>query len=220
MVDAAMLSEIPLLQGVGAEELLQLASVLRAKTVNKGTYIFCVNEPGSSMMFVLEGTVKVTLDSDDGKEIILAHMGPGDFFGEIALLTGEERSANVVAASECKLLILTEADFRQHLLANSGLALAMLRALALRLRAASAKIGDLALYDVYRRVARTLKSMGTPSELNGAKVYVIEDRPTHQELASMVGTSREMVTRALKGLEEDHCIEIDQRRIILRKVPI
>lgn len=219
MASPEMLKTVPLLNELPAEELGRLSQVLKEKHVPKGTYIFYADEPGTSMMFVIEGLVHVTLDSHDGKEVILAQLGEGDFFGEIALLTGEERSANVVAAVDCRLLLLSDTDFKQHLLANTGLALAMLKAMAFRLRAASEKIGDLALYDVYRRVARTLRSLGTPKEKDGQRIYLIEERPTHQELAAMVGTSREMVTRALKGLEEDGCIIVDQRRIELKKIP-
>jgi CRP/FNR family cyclic AMP-dependent transcriptional regulator len=103
---------------------------------------------------------------------------------------------------------------------NPGLSFALMKELALRLRAASAKIGDLALYDVYRRVARTLKSMAKPEIENDEEALVIDERPTHQELANMVGTSREMVTRALKGLEEDGCITVESKRIKVIKMPI
>ncbi len=219
MISQELLRTIPLLNQLDSRELAELGSRLRERLAPKGTYIVYVDDPGSSLMFVTDGVVKITLDSGDGKEVILAQLGAGDFFGEIALLTGEERSANVIAATDCRLLVLAEEDFQKHVLDNSGLAVAMLKALAFRLKAASAKIGDLALYDVHRRVCRTLKSLGSPQEREGNTVFVIDERPTHQELASMVGTSREMVTRALKGLEEDGDIVVDQKRITVLKLP-
>lgn len=96
--------------------------------------------------------------------------------------------------------MLSESEFETQLREIPGFAFAMLEALAERLRAATAKIGHLALYDVYERVAKTLITLATQGEINGQLLWVVEKRPTHQELAAMVGTSREMVTRALKGL--------------------
>lgn len=220
MISESRLREIPLLSDLDSSELEKLRSVMRDRRTPKGSYIVYADDPGPNLIFIASGKVKITLVSDEGKEIVLAHLGKGEFFGEIALLTGEDRSANVVALTDCELFHLSKEDFYQHILNNTGLALAMLKELAIRLRQASSKIGDLALFDVYRRVARTLRSIARGEEIEGETVYVIDERPTHQELASMVGTSREMVTRALKGLEEDGCITLVGKRVELRKLPI
>ena len=211
------LRDISLLSELEGPELESLRAVLREKRVPKGSFIVYADDPAPSLLFLAEGKVKITLISDEGKEIVLAQLEDGDFFGEMALLTGADRSANVIAQTDCKLFVLAERDFKEHILRSSGLALAMMRELATRLRRASEKIGDLALYDVYRRVARTLKSL-SKEELDESS-RVISERPTHQELASMVGTSREMVTRALKGLEEDGCIVIQGKRIVIHSLP-
>ncbi len=214
------LREIPLLNDLDEVEILKLSALVKERRSPKGSYIVYVQDPGPSIMFLVQGKAKVTLNSSDGKEIVLYNLTKGDFFGEIAVLTGEDRSANVVATSDCKLLVLDSADFKRHVNENPGLSFALMKELALRLRAASAKIGDLALYDVYRRVARTLKSMAKPEVEGDEEALVIDERPTHQELANMVGTSREMVTRALKGLEEDGCITVESKRIKVIKMPI
>lgn len=220
MITPTELRKIPLLSELDEAEIANLCAVFKERRAPKGSYIVYAEDPGPSMMFIADGKVKVNLMSNDGKEVVLANMEEGEFFGEIALLTGTDRSANVVALSECRLFVLNEDDFNQHLSRFTGLARGMLKELAFRLRNASSKIGDLALYDVYRRVARTLKSMGTAQTVDGKEVFVIEDRPTHQELAAMTGTSREMVTRALKGLEEDRCIVINGKRIEVYKLPL
>jgi CRP-like cAMP-binding protein len=214
------LRRIPLLSNLSDEELVSLAAMLARRRAPKGSFIVYADDPGPSLMFLLRGKVKITLGSDDGKEAVLANLEDGDFFGELALLTGEDRSANVVALGDCELLVLSKEDFHQHLMKNNGLVFAMARELALRLRSASNRIGDLALYDVYRRVARTLKSLGTQAEGQEPPIFVIEDRPTHQELANMVGTSREMVTRAMKDLEEEGCIVVEGKRIEVRRIPL
>lgn len=218
MISENELRKISILEGLTSEELGRIGGALQVRKVQRGSFILYAEDPGPSLMFIASGEVKITLLSDDGKEVVLALMQSGDFFGEIALLTGRNRSANVVAASDCELYVLSESEFETQLRENSGFALAMLKALAERLRAATAKIGHLALYDVYERVAKTLITLATPVEIDGKTVPVIEKRPTHQELAAMVGTSREMVTRALKGLEEDEFIRVDGKRLeILRQ---
>ena len=219
MVTEEQLREIPLLSNIDSAELNVLATLLDERDFRDGNYIVREADPSPNLYFIAAGKVKVTLLSPEGKEIVVAHLGPGDFFGEIGLLLGEDRSANVVAQTDCKLLILTDESFTQHLLKATGLALAMLKEMAHRLRSATDKIGDLALYDVYRRVARTLKHMGEVTIEDGHEIFVIDNRPTHQELANNVGTSREMVTRALKGLEEDGCIATEGKTIILKKLP-
>ncbi len=220
MIAEQLLRKITILSGLDSAELVQLGSVLKERRAPKGSFIVCADDPGPSLMFISEGSVKINLVSQDGKEIVLAYLEEGDFFGEIALLTGEDRSANVIAIEDCRLFVLSAEDFKTHIMKSFGLSFAIMRELAERLRGASSKIGDLALFDVYRRVARSLKSLGTPATEGDSTVYVIDKRPTHQELASIVGTSREMVTRALKGLEEDGCIVMDGKQIIVRKLPL
>lgn len=220
MITVSELQKIPLLSQLPEAELQQLSNVLRDKRSPKGSYIVSHEDEGpKSVMFIAEGKVKVNLLSRDGKEVVVATLHDGDFFGEIAVLTNDGRSANVVAVTECRIFVLQKDDFEEHLQRHPGLARVMLTEMAMRLRQATSKIGDLALYDVYRRVARTLRSIGRVEQRDGKDVYIIEERPTHQELASLAGTSREMVTRALKGLEEDRCIILQGKRLELLKMP-
>ncbi len=220
MIPEHQLRQIALFDELDSAELLRLGAVMQERRVPKGSYIVYEGDPGPSMMFLFEGKAKVNLVSNEGKEIVLAMYEPGDFFGEISVLTGEDRSANVVALSDCKLFALPGEEFKMHISGENGLAACVMKQMALRLRASSAKIGDLVLFDVYRRVARTLKSLARPKTVDGEERLVIEERPTHQELANIVGTSREMVTRALKGLEEDECIFVDNKQIEFRKLPL
>lgn len=214
------LREIPIFACLESEEVSALAQILQERRVSKNSVIMCASDPGSSIMFILKGKTRVALSSSEGKEIVLSYLNQGEFFGEIAVLTGADRSADVIALTDCEVLVLQKDDFESHIQNHSGLVLGMMTELAERLRAASAKIADLALYDVYRRISRTLNSIAENQEINGEVRLVIEQRPTHQELAAMTGTSREMVTRALKGLEEDGCISIEEKKIIIHKKPI
>jgi len=219
MANLSEIRTIPLLAGLSDGELEKLSPLLIERSAAKGSYIVYKDEPARSIFFVLSGEVKINLVSPEGKEIVLAFLKAGEFFGELAILTGEERSANVVATTDCRLLALSENDFKANVLGIPGFALAMMASLAERLSEATIKIGDLALFDVYRRVARSLKSLGEKLETDQGIIYRIAQRPTHQELASIVGTSRGMVTRALKGLEEDGCILVEGKEIRLVKLP-
>lgn len=219
-MDIQTLQRIPLLETLSTEELAQLNEIVVTKHAEKGSYVLHADDPGACLMFVLEGSLKVTLTSNEGKEVMLALLEEGEFFGEISVLTGEDRSANVVALNKATLLVLHQADFEKHIDKFTGLSRALLRALALRLKAASEKIGDLTLLDVYRRVARTLKNLSKPTEDGDTRTFVITERPTHQNLAALTGTSREMVTRALKGLEEDGHIEVEGKKITIFSMPI
>jgi len=135
----------------------------------------------------------------------------GDFFGEISLLTGSSRSADVVAVEDCMVLILSAEDFDYLSKQNSGFTRALLVDLARRVAAASTRISALALLDVYLRVLSSLTAMAKPSAKRGD--LIVDPRPTHRDLAAMVGSSREMVTRALSRLEEEGHIRVDGEQV-------
>jgi CRP-like cAMP-binding protein len=217
MVPAAELRAIPLLSELGDGELEHIASACRSQKIAKGSFIVHVDDPGPSLFFLIEGEAKATLMSEQGKEIVLAYLAQGDFFGELALLTGEDRSANVVALSDSVVVSLPAEDFHRQIRENAGFAAAILRELAVRLRSATTKIGELALYDVTQRVTKTLQSMSSAEEKDGRQIWVISKRPTHQELAAVVGTSREMITRALRALEDEGLIVNEGRRIEIHR---
>lgn len=215
MASTEQLKQISILAPLEQDELESLAPLLGKREFKKKNHIITKDDDSKNLMFLLEGKAKVTISSIEGKEVILAYLSPGDFFGELALLTGEDRSADVVAMNSCSVLFLSEADFRKHSNKFQGLNLAIMKELALRLRTATAKIADLALYDVYQRSLSALKSLAEEKEVEGERILIIQDRPKHQELASMIGTSREMVTRALKSLEEDGLIEMDGKKVTI-----
>ncbi|MCB0329641.1 MAG: Crp/Fnr family transcriptional regulator [Bdellovibrionales bacterium] len=202
------------------EELQALDQILTERHAAKGETIIRADDSSDSMMFLLKGKLRVSLTGSDGKEFVIMHLDQGEFVGEISLLTGEDRSADVGAIEDCTLLVLSRENFMAHTKRHTGLSQALLRELALRLRKTSLKLGELALLDVYRRVATTLRGIAVIDEAAERKVYVVDHRPTHQELSAMVGTSREMVTRALKGLEEDGHIKIEGKRIELYSLPL
>jgi CRP/FNR family cyclic AMP-dependent transcriptional regulator len=152
------------------------------------------------------------ISDDEGREVILAILGPNEFFGEMGLIDDHPRSASVVAIEPCELLTLSKRDFKKCLQDNFEMAMTVMRGLVKRLREADQKIGSLALMDVYGRVARLLLEM---SEIvDGQKV--VTKKLAKQDIAKMIGASREMVSRVMKDLQAAGSIEVRAGLIFLK----
>jgi CRP/FNR family cyclic AMP-dependent transcriptional regulator len=169
-------------------------------------------DPVDSLYIVISGRLKVMMGEADGKETILSILGPGEFFGEMGLIDDNPRSATVRAIEPCELLAVSKGAFRKCLAENLALAMAVMRVLVRRLREADRKIGSLAMLDVYGRVARLLLDMS--ETVNGQKV--VTKRITKQDIAKMVGASREMVSKVMKDLQTSGYIEMQGSSIVLR----
>ena len=186
---------------------------------NKGKFIITANSESDSLSFLISGKVKVCTSDKSGKEAIVALLGPGECIGELSLITGDKRSADVIAISDCQLLEIPKSKFMAHAKKHAGLSILLLERLAKRLQNATKRITDLALYDVSHRLTRILTEIGKALPDTADGMYVVNDRPTHQELASMVGATREVVTRALKHLEDEGYILVETDRVIIYSLP-
>lgn len=189
------LKAIPLFRHLGEEELLALAGLLRERVLAKGTVIVTQGDPGDTLFLIADGQVKVAVFGEDGREVILSVLTEGRFFGEMALLDDEPRSAHVIAMTDASLWQLRRDDFRSRLRASPDLAIAMLRELSRRLRRADETIASLALLDVNGRIAHLL--LGMAREEGGNR---ITRKMTHATIAQMVGASRETVSRTMRSL--------------------
>jgi CRP/FNR family cyclic AMP-dependent transcriptional regulator len=207
------IKKIPLFKDLTDTNRETLISSLILREYKKGSAILQSSDSSKDIMFVADGTVDVKLVGPNGREVIVARLNTGEFFGEIALLTGSSRTADVNTVEDTMILILRASDFESLLNNIPGLSHSLLVHLANRVAAASNRIADLALYDVYYRVYRTLKSLAK-KDAKSNELKILE-RPTHKELASMVGTSREMVTRALTKLQEDGVILLDDKQVTI-----
>lgn len=203
--------KIPIFSAFSESEKEKLVDTLLLREYKKGTSILVSSEEGRDIMFIADGTVDIKRIGPNGREVIVARLSTGEFFGEIALLTGSSRTADVTAVDDSMILILRAGDFESLLTSVPGLSKALLVHLAHRVAAASTRIADLALFDVYYRVFRALSSLAKKDPKSGD--LIVQERPTHKELASMVGTSREMVTRALTKLQDDEILEIDDKQV-------
>ncbi|HEX5365028.1 MAG TPA: cyclic nucleotide-binding domain-containing protein [Gallionella sp.] len=177
----------------------------------KNKLIIDDGDHSSSAYIINSGKVKVFLSDDQGKEIVLCFLEAGEYFGEMALIDKEERSAAVMTMEDTELTEISQASFRECLKAHPELAERIMLGLVTRLREANKKISSLALEDVHERVANMLIDLAVKH--NGQ--LVIDDKPTHQHIANIVGASREMITRILKNMSADGHIEITGKQIII-----
>lgn len=208
---ATTLQAIPLFAHLTDEELARMGELTRQRKHPKGSVILFEDDPGDALYVVIEGQVKVVLIGEDGREVILATLADGDFFGEMSLIDDKPRSAHVIAMETSNLLVLRRDDFQRCLEDNPRIALGLLRALTKRLRLADSKIGGLVLLDVTGRVARLLLEMA--DENDGV---VISRKVTHHQIAQMIGSSRETVSRTMRTLIDENLIEVAGKTITVR----
>ena len=208
---ATTLQAIPLFAHLTDEELARMGELTRQRKHPKGSVILFEDDPGDALYVVIEGQVKVVLSGEDGREVIMATLADGDFFGEMSLIDDEPRSAHVIAMENSNLLVLRRDDFQRCLENNPRIALGLLRALTKRLRLADSKIGGLVLLDVTGRVARLLLEMA--DENDGV---VISRKVTHHQIAQMIGSSRETVSRTMRTLIDENLIEVAGKTITVR----
>src|SRR5574341_1467282 len=210
-ISSAVLRSVPLFASFSEEPLRMLATVVTRRSVTRGSIIMAAGDPTDSLYIVLSGRLKVMMSDADGKEVILTILGPGEFFGEMGLIDDSPRSASVVAIEPCELLSIAKRDFKRCLEQNFEMAMAVMRGLVKRLREADRKIGSLALLDVYGRVARLLLDMA--ETVDGQKM--VTKRLPKQDIAKMIGASREMVSRVMKDLQTGGYIEMRGSTIVL-----
>ena len=211
-VSTAVLKAVPLFSSFPDEQLRMLAGVVTRKSLARSSTVMASGDATDSLYIVLSGRLKVLMSDADGKEVILSILGPGEFFGEMGLIDDSPRSASVVSIEPCELLAIAKRDFKKCLAENFDMSMAVMRGLVRRLREADRKIGSLALLDVYGRVARLLLDMAETVE--GEKV--VTKRLPKQDIAKMIGASREMVSRVMKDLQMGGYIEVRGSNIVLR----
>ena len=211
-VSTAVLKAVPLFASFPEDQLRMLTTVVTRRSAPRSTTIMAGGDATDSLYIILSGRLKVMMSDAEGKEVILSILAPGEFFGEMGLIDDEPRSASVVTIEACELLSLAKRDFRKSLAENFEMAMAVMRGLVRRLREADRKIGSLALLDVYGRVARLLLDMA--ENVNGEKI--VTKRLPKQDIAKMIGASREMVSRVMKDLQMGGYIEVRGSAIVLR----
>lgn len=214
LIDCSVLARVPLFGGLSSEELQLVASAAVRRRQSRGSVIFFEREPGDALYIIEEGQVRIYRVAEDGREKTLALLSEGDFFGEMALIDDEPRSAIAEATEPTVLLAIHKRDVHNLIHANPSIALSMIKGLSRRLRETNRQLMDAVFLDVRGRLLRLLLELdgrhGKPHD--GGRL--IDIRLTHQELANMVGTSRESVTRVLTELQDVGALGYAQRHMM------
>ncbi len=206
-----LLKSVPLFSSLTDEQVRVLQPCIQQRSYPRSSFILRAGEETDALYIIVSGRVKILIPDAQGREVILAVMGPNEFFGEMGLLDDQSRSASVETLEACQMLRFPKSAFIACLKDNFDLAMIIIRSLVKRLRDADRKIESLALIDVYGRVARLL--LDQAEEVDG--MWIVRSAPPKQEIARMIGASREMVSRVVKDLQQRGYILAEKRKVFL-----
>ncbi len=216
--DESLLALLPLFDQLQPEELKELFKRLKRRIYKTGETIFHKDDTGTTMYIIAEGSVKISVPSETGAELILSFLGRGDSFGELSLFDGKPRSATVTCVIPTEVYVLFRDDFIDYVDKYPRLALNVITSLSQRLRRTDNLVEDVVFLDIPARLAKKLLELSTtygkPKE-NG--VVEIDLRLTQLDIANMLGTTRESINRQLVVFTERGFISIDRQRITLLK---
>ena len=218
-----LLKRVPIFSALSTHQMTQLADAVTKRRVKRGELIVEQGKKSNALFVILSGRARVVMTDRRSKEVIVAVLQVGDYVGEISLIDGKSHSASVQAEVQTDLLVLGQAEFNRCLAENHATANSVIKGLASRLRKADDKISALALMDVDGRVAQVLVSFSQPA-VDNCKQLVIREKITRQDIAKMVGASREMVSRVMRDFEErgfiktraNGSLELTERRSVPR----
>lgn len=204
---------VPIFSEIDDNTVEQISMLGVKKTFTKDSVILFEQETGSALFVIISGKVKVSRVSDDGKEVILTILNESDFFGEMAILDGSSRSANVTAMEDSELFIIQRNDFINLLHSHPEISVALLEELTKRLRAADMKIKSLSLKDAEGKVATVILQLADDMGKIKHGTVEIEKLPYQHDLANMAGTSRETISRTLHTFAKKGLVELDGSRL-------
>lgn len=210
------LRKMPIFADLTDDQLRDIHTITTERNHRKGTIIFMEDEPGEGFHYLKAGKVKIVKMTDDGREHIINILSPGDLFAEVLLFNNGTYPATAMAVEDSKVGVIKNKDLERLILNNNVLALQLIKALSLRLLFAQKKIKNLALNDVTARTAETLLNLSKQHGklLPGGNIELTLDL-SRQELASLVGTTRETVTRTLSAMKKEKLIDFDTHKIVL-----
>jgi CRP/FNR family transcriptional regulator, cyclic AMP receptor protein len=208
-----LIRRVPLFSLLTNDQASAIADSVVKRRFRRGEIIVEHGKKTNALFILLTGRARVLTSDARGREVILAVLNPGNYVGEMSLIDNEPHSATVRAEVQTDMLILGRAEFARCLPENSSLSYAILRGLVQRLRSADRQIESLALLDVYGRVARSLLDMAEDDGEN----KIIRNKVSRQDLAKIVGASREMVSRVMKDLEDRGIVETQENGSVILK---
>jgi len=208
-----LIRRVPLFSMLTNEQAQTIADGVSKRRYRRGEIIVEQGRKSDALFILLSGRARVITSDSRGREVILAVLEAGDYLGEMSLIDNEPHSATVRAEVQTDMLILGRAEFARCLPENSSLSYAIMRGLVQRLRSADRQIESLALLDVYGRVARSLLDMAEDE----GDIKIIRNKVSRQDMAKIVGASREMVSRVMKDLEDRGMVETQENGSVIIK---
>jgi CRP/FNR family transcriptional regulator/CRP/FNR family cyclic AMP-dependent transcriptional regulator len=210
-----LLERVPFLAALSTADLTWLAKRSLKRRFKRGDIIFLKDDPGQSMFIVEDGAVRIYIPGSQGADLTLAVMQPGEFFGDLSLLDGRPRSASAEASRDSVLLTLERDDLEELVRSRPDAALAILAVIAQRLRETDQMATDLAFLDVSGRLARRLLDLASSYGKQRENGVLITAPITQEELANMIGVTRESVNRNLGAFRREGLIGREGRRILV-----
>jgi len=212
-IEFTSLQFVPIFADLPITTLQEIEKIGSKRKYSKDEPILLEEDSGNALFVILNGKVKVSRSSSDGREVILTILGESDFFGEMAILDGLARSANVIATEESEVFLIQRNDFLQLLHDHPEISIILLQELTSRLRNADMKIKALSLKDAEGKVATVLLQIPEYSGKIKAGVVEITELPIQQDLANMAGTSRETISRTLHSFAKRGFVELDGNKL-------
>lgn len=217
-MDKYGLKNVPLFSDLTHQELGMLADSGSRRKFPAKNIVFHEGDQGDNLLIILSGKVKVLLYGKGGQEFILTILGPGNFFGEMAIFEAAPRSATVMTVEPCELLLLGQKNLSGLLKKHPMIAVKILKNLSQRLRKTNEQIRSLVMFDIYGRIGRCLLNLAETQGGRANGQFLVPNRPSMQELAKMVGCSRETLSRAMKTLKDNGCLTVTRNTLYINKI--
>jgi CRP-like cAMP-binding protein len=214
----SVLHQSPLFASVDEDGAAALMELLTEQVVSKGEVLFHEGQPGDQLFLIIEGKVKLGHASADGRESLMAVLGPGEMFGELSLFDPGPRAASATALTEARVVRLDNAQLMPWLAGRPEVAASLLQALARRLRRTNEAMADLVFSDVPGRVAKALMELGEKFGTMVSGGLLVTHDMTQEEIAQLVGASRETVNKALADFAQRGWISLESRQVLILDV--
>ncbi len=211
----SVLRKHPIFCDLDAEAFEQLGRYAKAATLKRGATIFSKGDPGNSLIAVVSGSVKISISSPDGRNAILNLIGPGEIFGEVAVLDGQERTADAIANSNCEIFVIDRREFLPFVKSQPALAMKFIELLCARLRWTSDQVEEVILQDLPGRLASALIRL---TERRKAAQDSRTIAVTQQEISEMVGMSRESINKQLRAWASRNWVRLEHGAIVVLDV--
>ena len=208
----SVLRKHPIFRDLDAEAFEQLGRYAKSATLKRGATIFSKGDPGNSLIAVISGTVKISISSPDGRNAILNLIGPGEIFGEVAVLDGQARTADAIANSNCEIFVINRREFLPFVKSQPALAMKFIELLCTRLRWTSDQVEQVILQDLPGRLASALIRLTERHKATqGGRAIAI----TQQEISEMVGMSRESINKQLRAWASRNLVRLEHGAIVV-----